>query len=124
MDKPSSNLQVAVSALVAWIFFYIIDVPLGLAGLIPRLAVVQAAATLGAALFFLPLLWWRHKAGYAGAIALGIYGIVNIAVQPMITPFTTPGGFTPLEIVPVAIVYLPVTALLIIFTYRASKEKV
>ena len=68
---------------------------------------------------FLLLLWWRHKAGYVGSIAVGIFSILIVIVigagaLGSLAPDTNPIG--PLVLVVLAVV-------LIVSTAAAWREK-
>jgi len=79
MEKQSPNVQMAVGALIATLFSLGIGVALGLARQHPMpgpiITINGTIMTVG--LFALPLVWWRHKAGYICAIAVGLINVLG-----------------------------------------------
>ena len=73
------NTRIAVSSLVATLFSLGLGVAVGLAGQhpMPGLIVAINGTIMTVGLFALPLVWWRHKVGYACAIAVGLVNVVG-----------------------------------------------
>ena len=86
--KPSSNLQVALGSLLAIIVAQTIVLSITFSEMVaqlpgPRLGVPPESvpftgSVVVLAFLFLPLLWWRNKAGYVGAIGVAILTLVGI----------------------------------------------
>ncbi len=114
-------MQVAISSLIGLIVINTVAMSATLAGMDespPASAVPAMGAIIALGFVFLPLLWWRNKAGYIGAIVVGILGI--IIVIPAFIDLAT-GGASPI-IVPAILVML-VLSLVVIGTSAASREK-
>lgn len=81
MNNQSANVRIAFSALIATLFSLGLGVALGLARQHPLQGLIVAinGTIMTAGLFALPLVWWRHKAGYACAIAVGVINVVGDA---------------------------------------------
>ncbi len=121
MENPDSNLQVAISALIALIIPHFLMVNAAFsqfAGVKEAVAPINGLGLL-MIFFFLPLLWWRHKAGYLGAMFLGIWGIVNsfIGVSEYLAGETIPEAILLLS------GYLVISVVLIVSTATAWKKK-
>lgn len=84
MEKPSSNLQVALSMFVGVVAFTvgILAVTLSQAPIPPPPLRLAPWLVLNIALgsTFLPLLWWRRRAGYIGAIGVGSFTIALVTL--------------------------------------------
>jgi len=124
LEKPefSSNQKLALSTIVATIVFHGVAVSAALsqvAGGPPPEAWITHGTAVSFGFLFLPLLWWRHKAGYGGSIALGIWTIINaiIAVGNVSAGLVAPG------IVIIAIASAVVAMVLIISSAAAWREK-
>ena len=88
MEKPSWNIQMAVSALAGLILLE--GVLLG-----SLWAQVQPhpparvgpfiAASLSLAIVSIPLVWWRSKIGYTTSIIVGLIGLVSFGPQKFFT---------------------------------------
>ncbi|MFQ5761737.1 MAG: hypothetical protein ACE5PO_01765 [Candidatus Bathyarchaeia archaeon] len=120
MEKPSSSLQVALSAMVATIVMGGIVVSAFFAQVPnspPEIAAVLAASAMLLGLMFLPLMWWRNRAGYIGAIGVGIFtliqGVIGLAGN---IPASNP-------VVAVEIVALVISVVLIVSSAAAWREK-
>ena len=88
MEKPSWNIQIAVSSLTG--LFFLNGVLLG-----SLWAQVQPhpparvgpfiAASLSLAVLSIPLVWWRNKTGYTISIIVGLLGLVSFGPQKLFT---------------------------------------
>ncbi|MFQ5998247.1 MAG: hypothetical protein ACE5KO_02980 [Candidatus Bathyarchaeia archaeon] len=116
VERPSSKLQVALSSLVGIIVLFILALAFADLPLI-------AASFIGVAVFlgfvFLPLLWWRNKSGYIGAIGVGILSLVNLlfGVGDIATGVAPVVGLV--SIIPGIVVAI----VLVAFTAAAWREK-
>lgn len=81
MEQPSTNVQVAVSALIATLFSLGLGVAVGLARQhpMPGMIITVNGTIMTVGLFALPLVWWHHKAGYVCAIAVGLVNVLGDA---------------------------------------------
>lgn len=125
MEKPklSSNLQVALSSLAAVIVGHVLqfsfaagllaDVPL------PQVGMMVEGTGMVFGILFFPLLWWRHKAGYAGAIALGILRILTVVGG---LSFGLAGEVIPEVMIPL-VALAAISIVLIVSTAAAAREK-
>jgi hypothetical protein len=79
MTDQSANVRIAFSALLATLFSLALGVAIGLARQhpFPGLIITTNGTIMTLGLFALPLVWWRHKAGYACAIAVGTANVVG-----------------------------------------------
>lgn len=72
------------------------------------------------ALFFIPLLWWRNTAGYIGAVGLGVFVLILIAVVIV-------GIFImdeiPITILPLGVVDFAFSVMAIVFGVAAYGER-
>ncbi len=115
-------MQVAVSSLIGLIVINTVAMSATLAGMEespPASAVPAMGAIIALGFVFLPLLWWRNKAGYIGAIVVGILGIIIII--PAIGGLVTGGAST--IIVPAILVMLVLSLVVIGTSAAASREK-
>lgn len=123
MEQPnlSPNLKVAIAMLTGILVEsgFVVGIAIAQAGIGPPLQAVPffvLNATYAAV--FLPLLWWRHTAGYVGAIGVGAFSIL-ILVLVLTGQFAE---FVPAN--PLGPLTLLVLALILIFsTVKAWKEK-
>ncbi|MFQ5821124.1 MAG: hypothetical protein ACE5I5_14120 [Candidatus Heimdallarchaeota archaeon] len=72
------------------------------------------------ALFFIPLLWWRHPAGYIGAVGLGLFVLIMLAI---VIGGIFIIGEIPISILPIIVVDLAFSVLAIIFSFGAYRER-
>ena len=81
MGEPSTNVRFAVSSLVATLFSLGLGVAVGLARQhpMPGLIITINGTIMTVGLFALPLVWWRHRTGYACAIAVGVVNVIGDA---------------------------------------------
>lgn len=81
MNNQSANVRLAFSALLATLFSLGLGVALGLARQhpLPGLIVTVNGTIMTVGVFALPLVWWRHKAGYACAVVVGLVNVVGDA---------------------------------------------
>lgn len=129
MEKPSSNLQVAISSLVAVIVGHGVQFGMAMAGWVaqipgvpaPQVGVAFEATVVMFGILFLPLLWWRHKAGYVGSIALGI--LPTLLYVQGISSFWAAGEITIPELMIPPVALAAISIVLIVYAYRASREK-
>lgn len=81
MEKSSAFRQLVVASMIATLFSLGLGVALGLARQHPMpgpiITINGTIMTVG--LFALPLVWWRHKAGYVCAIAVGLVNVLGDA---------------------------------------------
>lgn len=124
MEKPSSRLQVAFSMLVGLIVIYILATAFLMSGLAtPPIGLIAAISTqaviLVLAFIFLPLLWWRNKVGYIGAMVVGISATINalIALSDALA------GATPGEGLLVIMPWLVISVVLIASSAATWREK-
>ena len=110
----ASFIAVLVSFILSWLLIITIsptDAPQGFP--ISALGVLLAA-------FFIPLLWWRNRAGFIGAIGIGVFGLIGWV------GFTLPSvisGRIPPQVAPFVIVGTIFSLSLIYFSVMAWREK-
>ena len=123
MDNHSTNVRIAFSALVATVFSLGLGVALGLARQhpLPGLIVAINGTIMTAALFALPLVWWRHKIGYACAIAVGVVNVVGDA-SAIISGLPFSQGM-PEGTIAIIVSQIIVSALVIVYGVRAWRER-
>lgn len=122
MEKPSTNLQIALSSLIATLFSLGLAVAIGLAKMhsMPAMMVSVGGTLVTVGLFSLPLLWWRRKAGYAGAIVIGA---VNILGNIGAIASGLPGSEgVPIEYLAIVISQTIASVLLVVYTVKVWKE--
>lgn len=124
LEKPSSNLQVALSSLGGFIVISSISVAALLARAPPHPPAQMGpliGTSIALAFVFMPLLWWRHRAGYAGSVVVGILGIVLYLVGPLMDI----QSFLAEEIaaLPAIMVGSVLSVVIVISSVAASREK-
>lgn len=125
MERPSMNTQLAVASLSAMLFTNLLGIPVGFAimGTHPEMAALVSVngAIVAVTLFALPLVWWRHNAGYvAGIIAALVNVLGNVAGIASSTP--TSGEVMPPVLVLVPIFQTVFAVPSILFAVRAWRE--
>ncbi|GEM_PF-4092710 len=125
MEKHSTNVRIAVSALLATLFSLGLPVALGLARHLPEgmagLEITINGTLLTVGLFALPLVWWQHKAGYLCAIGVGVINVVgNGFAIAMGFPFSE--GM-PQGTIAVLVSQTVVSVVVIVFCLRAWREE-
>jgi Na+/melibiose symporter-like transporter len=82
MEKPSWNIQIAVSSLAGLVLLYAVLMGSLWAQVEPyppgRLGPF-IAASLCLAVISIPLVWWRNKIGYTISIIVGLLGVVSFS---------------------------------------------
>jgi hypothetical protein len=122
MEQPSTNVRMAVSALVATLFSLGLGVAVGLGRQhpMPGLIVTINGTIMTVGLFALPLVWWRHKAGYGCAIAVGLINVIGDGVAlAQGLPFA-PG--MPPGTIAIIVSQILVSGMVILFCIRSWKE--
>lgn len=116
------NVRVAVSSLVATLFSLGLGVALGLARQhpMPGMIVTVNGTIMTVGLFALPLVWWRHRIGYACAIAVGLVNVIgDLSAIVAGLPFSAgmPQGT-------IAIIFsqIAASAVVIVYCMRAWRE--
>ncbi|MFQ5998978.1 MAG: hypothetical protein ACE5KO_06700 [Candidatus Bathyarchaeia archaeon] len=125
MEKPkfSSNQQVAISVLAGLLLLsgiaFTFTLYLGPEG--PFFAAAPIIASeMVFALIFLPLLWWRNKAGYIGAIGVGIFDLILFGVSGIRGIIVlSPEVVSPALV----IVHIVLSVVLIVTSVTAGREK-
>ena len=120
MEKPSPNLQVALSMLAAIVLLDGLAVGITVALNVAGGPFVVVSMSL--ALIFLLLLRWRHKAGYAGAIVVGIYEIILFGGS-LVGSFTGANPFPLEEVIIISPLHIALALVLIFSANAARKEK-
>jgi hypothetical protein len=122
MEKPSTNVRVAVSALMATLFSLGLGVALGLSRQHPMpgpiITINGTIMTVG--LFALPLVWWREKVGYACAVAVGLVNVLGDAFA-VATGLPFSEGM-PQGTIAVILSQIAVSALVIVYCLRSWRE--
>lgn len=122
MSEPSTNVRVAVSSLVATLFSLGLGVALGLARQhpMPGMVVTINGTIITVGLFALPLVWWRHRAGYACAVAVGLINVTGdlFAIASGL-PFAE--GMPPGTIA-IIVSQIAISVVLVVFCVRAWRE--
>ena len=80
MEKPSSDIQIAVSSLAGLIILKSVLLGSLWAQVQPHPPARVGpfiAASLSLAIVSIPLVWWRSKIGYTTAIIVGLLGLVS-----------------------------------------------
>jgi hypothetical protein len=79
MEKQSTNVCVAVSALIATLFSLGLGVAVGLVRQhpMPGIVITSNGTIMTVGFFALPLVWWRYKVGYVCAIAVGLVNVIG-----------------------------------------------
>ena len=125
---PTKNLQIAMASLVAALFTLWLGVSVGFAKLhpTPEMIVSVNGVILAIGLFSLPLMWWRTKLGYLGAIIVGIINVLgNIAGMAMVLVNSPVMQNMPREYPFIVIPFQTLFSLIvIIYSIKAWKEKV
>jgi len=82
MEKPRTNVGIAVSALLATLFSLGVGVAVGLVRQhpMPGPVITLNGTLMTVGLFALPLVWWQHKVGYLCAIGVGLINVVGDGV--------------------------------------------
>lgn len=96
--RSTPTQQVALGSLLAVIATGFITTSVVLAQLPdgpPLIAGTQSASVVILGVLFLPLVWRHHKAGYAGAIAVGIFALVAslLGLIDTLTGVQAPEGY-------------------------------
>jgi len=122
MEQRSPNVLIAVSALVATLFSLGLGVALGLVRQhpMPGMIITVNGTILTVGLFALPLVWWRHKAGYICAILVGLINVVG-DVSAIVSGLPFSEGM-PEGTLAVILSQILVSALVIVYCIRAWKE--
>ena len=118
--KPIGIQQAAVSTFLGLIVINIIALSAGFARADispPQTFLPFIGLLIALSVVFLSLLWWRHTAGYIGAIAIGIV----VAVVNWIFPI--PASIAHTAAVPAITVSTVLAVVLIIISAAAWKEK-
>ena len=125
---PTKNLQIAMASLVAAMFTLWLGVAVGLEKLhpTPEMIVSVNGVIITIGLFSLPLMWWRTKLGYVGAMIVGIINVLgNIAGMAMILSNSPEMQNMPREYPFIVIPFQSLFSLLaIIYSVKTWKEKV
>ena len=124
MEKPTASLQGAIASMIATLFSLGTGVALGLAKLhpMPGAIVITNGAIITVALFALPLMWWRNKAGYICAIFVGL---ANVVGDIMAFAQGLPGSEGMPQSMPFFIILQMVfSVLLIVYTVQMWREKI
>ncbi len=88
MEKPSWNIQMAVSALAGLILLEGVLLGALWAQVQPHPEARLGpfiAASLSLAIVSIPLVWWRSKIGYTTSIIVGLIGLVSFGPQKFFT---------------------------------------
>ena len=88
MEKPSWNIQMAVSSLAGLIILEGVLLCALWAGVQPHPEARLGpfiAASLSLAIVSIPLVWWRSKIGYTTSIIVGLIGLVSFGPQKFFT---------------------------------------
>jgi hypothetical protein len=124
MEKPSSNLQVALSMMVGTIVFLVASLVIVLTGLVSSsmgtlTATIVLAVMIVLYFTFLPLLWWRNKAGYTGAIVLAIIA----SLSTLYGVYEALTGIIPIEFALADTIGLIMSIILIASSVAAWRER-
>lgn len=117
-----------MASLVAALFTLWLGVSVGLAKLhpTPEMIVALNGVIIAIGLFSLPLMWWRAKLGYVGAIIVGFINVLgNIAGMAMLLGNSPEMQNMPREYPYIVLPFQTLFSLLaIIYSIKTWKEKV
>ncbi len=121
MEKPSWNIQMAVSALAGLILLEGVLLGALWAQVQPHPEARLGpfiAASLSLAIVSIPLVWWRSKIGYTTSIIVGLIGLVSFGPQKF---FTEPESAV--QVFPAIIVGTVLSVVLIISSIASWRKK-
>ena len=119
MEKPSWNIQAAVTSLAGLIVLKCVLLGSLWAQVQPHPPARVGpfiAATLSLAIVSLPLVWWRNKIGYIISIIVGVLGLVSFGPHKF---FTESAG----QIFPAIIVGTVLSVVLVIASITGLRKK-
>ena len=92
MEKPSWNIQMAVSALAGLTLLNCVLLGSLWAQIQPHPPARVGpfiAASLSLAIVSIPLVWWRSKIGYTTSIIVGLLGLISFGPHKFFTEFAS-----------------------------------
>ncbi|MFC1968847.1 hypothetical protein ACFLVX_05655 [Chloroflexota bacterium] len=102
MEKPSWNIQMAISALAGLIILEGVLLGALWAQVQPHPEARLGpfiATSLSLAIVSIPLVWWRNKIGYTISIIVGLFGLLAFGPQKFFTESATANQIFPAIIV-------------------------
>ena len=121
MEKPSWNIQAAVTSLAGLIVLKCVLLGSLWAQVQPHPPAEVGpfiAASLSLAIVSLPLVWWRNKTGYIISIIVGVLGLVSFGPHKFFTESESAG-----QVFPAIIVGTVLSVVLVIASITGLRKK-